>query len=185
VTAVPARLLLVEDEPGLAEVLTLHLRRAGFAVDVAGDGLSALGVLELVRPDVVLLDLTLPRLSGFRLLQLLRRDPATADVPVLVLTAPSFQEAQEVARAGGRRPPHRAGDAPDGRRPHAGAPRPAREPARQRAGHRGPRLIVPAPPARPGPRRRRATRLGTRSPRLGPGPAPPDGPGEAPSGPRG
>jgi DNA-binding response OmpR family regulator len=100
VTAVPARLLLVEDEPGLAEVLTLHLRRAGFAVDVAGDGLSALGALELARPDVVLLDLTLPRISGFRLLQLLRRDAATATVPVLVLTGLSFQEAQEVARAG-------------------------------------------------------------------------------------
>jgi DNA-binding response OmpR family regulator len=96
----PDRLLLVEDEPGLAEVLELHLRRAGFAVDVAGDGLAALGALERDRPDAVLLDLTLPRISGFRLLHLLRRDAATAGLPVLVLTARSFQEAQEVARDG-------------------------------------------------------------------------------------
>jgi DNA-binding response OmpR family regulator len=95
-----ARLLLVEDEPDLAEVLALHLRGAGFAVDVAGDGLAALAALERTRPDVVLLDLTLPHLSGFRLLQLLRRDEVTAAVPVLVLTALSFQEAVEVARLG-------------------------------------------------------------------------------------
>jgi DNA-binding response OmpR family regulator len=96
----PARLLLVEDEPGLAEVLELHLRAAGFAVDVAADGLAALEALARARPDAVLLDLTLPHVSGFRLLQLLRRDAATATVPVLVLTALSFQEAQEVARDG-------------------------------------------------------------------------------------
>jgi DNA-binding response OmpR family regulator len=94
------RLLLVEDEPGLAEVLELHLSRAGFEVAVAGDGLTALEALERGRPDAVVLDLTLPRVSGFRVLELIRRDAVTARVPVLVLTALSFQEAKEVARAG-------------------------------------------------------------------------------------
>ena len=96
----PARLLLAEDEPGLAEVLQLHLHLAGFEVDVVGDGLAALYALERRRPDALLLDLGLPRVTGFRVLQLLRRDAATATVPVLVLTALSFQEAQDVARAG-------------------------------------------------------------------------------------
>jgi DNA-binding response OmpR family regulator len=96
----PARLLLAEDEPGLAEVLQLHLHLAGFEVDVVGDGLAALYALERRRPDALLLDLGLPQVTGFRVLQLLRRDAATATVPVLVLTALSFQEAQDVARAG-------------------------------------------------------------------------------------
>src|SRR5262249_48510037 len=88
------------DERQVAEVLELPLRRAGFSVDVAGNGLAALGALQRSRPDAVLLDLSLPRVSGFRLLHLLRRDASTAGVPVLVLTALSFQEAREVARAG-------------------------------------------------------------------------------------
>jgi DNA-binding response OmpR family regulator len=94
------RLLLAEDEPGLAEVLQLHLLLAGYEVDVVGDGLAALHALERRRPDALLLDLGLPRVTGFRVLQLLRRDGTTGSVPVLVLTALSFQEALEVARAG-------------------------------------------------------------------------------------
>jgi two-component system response regulator MprA len=94
------RLLLAEDESGLAEVLQLHLLRAGFDVDVVGDGLAALHALERRRPDALLLDLNLPRVTGFRVLQLLRRDGTTGGVPVLVLTALSFQEAVEVARDG-------------------------------------------------------------------------------------
>ncbi|MBI3973361.1 MAG: response regulator [Chloroflexi bacterium] len=92
--------LVVEDESGLAEILALHLAAAGYTVWTARDGLEALYALERARPDVVVLDLNVPRISGFRLLQLLRRDAATATVPVLVLTALSFQEAREVARAG-------------------------------------------------------------------------------------
>jgi two-component system, OmpR family, response regulator MprA len=81
-------------------VLQLHLLLAGFEVDVVGDGLAALYALERRRPDALLLDLGLPQVTGFRVLQLLRRDGTTGDVPVLVLTALSFQEAREVARAG-------------------------------------------------------------------------------------
>jgi DNA-binding response OmpR family regulator len=93
-------LLLAEDEPGLAEVLQLHLALAGFEVDVVGDGLATLYALQRRPPDMLLLDLDLPQVTGFRVLQLLRRDDAMGSIPVLVLTALSFQEAQEVARAG-------------------------------------------------------------------------------------
>jgi DNA-binding response OmpR family regulator len=92
--------LLVEDEPGLAEVLALYLGAAGLAVRVAGDGVQALYVLSREVPDAIVLDLALPYVSGFRVLQVLRRDRATAAVPVLVLTALNFQEAREVAAAG-------------------------------------------------------------------------------------
>lgn len=96
----PARILVVEDEPGLAEVLALHLAAAGFDVRTALDGLAALYELGRESPDLVLLDLQLLEVSGFRLMQLLKRRDAARPVPVLVLTALSYQEAREVARAG-------------------------------------------------------------------------------------
>jgi DNA-binding response OmpR family regulator len=92
--------LVVEDEPGLADVLAVHLAAAGYAPVVAHDGLEALYALEQWTPAVVLLDLHLPRVSGFRLLQLLRPGGAAPRVPVLVLTALSFGEAREALRAG-------------------------------------------------------------------------------------
>jgi DNA-binding response OmpR family regulator len=92
--------LVVEDESGLAEVLALHLRAAGYAPVVAPDGLAALHALDGPPPRAILLDLYLPRVSGFRLLDVLRQRPALARVPVLVLTALSFAEARGVARGG-------------------------------------------------------------------------------------
>jgi DNA-binding response OmpR family regulator len=105
-TAAPAAaggkgpVLVVEDEPGLAEVLALHLRAAGYAPVVAPDGLAALHALDGPPPRAILLDLYLPQVSGFRLLAVLRQRPALARVPVLVLTALSFAEARDVARSG-------------------------------------------------------------------------------------
>ncbi|MBI3974090.1 MAG: response regulator [Chloroflexi bacterium] len=95
-----ASVLVVEDDAGLAEILALYLQLAGYRVRTARDGLEALYALERERPDAVVLDLDLPRVSGFRLMQLLRRDPSTAMLPVLVVTALSFQEAREVVKAG-------------------------------------------------------------------------------------
>jgi DNA-binding response OmpR family regulator len=92
--------LVVEDEPGLADVLAVHLRAAGYEPVVAPDGLAALHALDRATPAAVVLDLHLPQVSGFRLLEVLKQRPETAGVPVLVLTALSFSEAREVARAG-------------------------------------------------------------------------------------
>ena len=92
--------LVVEDEPGLAEVLAVHLAAAGYAPVVARDGLEALAALERAAPAAVLLDLQLPRVSGFRLLQLLRPGGGAPRVPVVVLSALSFGEARDALRAG-------------------------------------------------------------------------------------
>lgn len=92
--------LVVEDEPGLADVLAVHLRAAGYAPVVARDGLEALYALDRTPPAAVVLDLHLPRVSGFRLLRLLKQSRELPRVPVLVLTALSFGEAQDAARAG-------------------------------------------------------------------------------------
>ncbi|MBI3972197.1 MAG: response regulator [Chloroflexi bacterium] len=92
--------LVVEDEPGLAEVLAVNLRESGFEPIVAHDGLEALYALDRVSPQAILLDLHLPQVTGFRLIQLLKRRPDVPRVPVIVITALSFQEAEEAVRAG-------------------------------------------------------------------------------------
>jgi DNA-binding response OmpR family regulator len=99
--ATPGRpVLVVEDEPGLAEVLAVHLQASGYQPIIAHDGLEALYALDRVTPHAVLLDLHLPQVSGFRLIQLLKQRPDVPRVPVIVLTALSFQEAEDAVRAG-------------------------------------------------------------------------------------
>jgi len=92
------RVLLIEDEPGLAEILALNLRLAGYQVETAMDGLTAWQRFEADPPDVVVLDLGLPALSGFRLLELMR--DSTPSLSVIVITALDFEEAEEVASYG-------------------------------------------------------------------------------------
>ncbi|MCX5985327.1 MAG: response regulator [Chloroflexi bacterium] len=100
VNLVPRTVLIVEDEPGLAEVLALNLQASGFETVTAHDGLQALYLLDQSVPDVVVLDLQLPQVSGFRLIQLLRSRTATARIPIVVITALSFREAEDVVRRG-------------------------------------------------------------------------------------
>ncbi|NCA12939.1 MAG: response regulator [Proteobacteria bacterium] len=92
--------LIIEDEPGLAEIIAINLQASGYDPTVAHDGLQALYHLDRATPDVILLDLQLPQVSGFRLIQLLRGRESTATVPVIVMTALSFREAEDVVRAG-------------------------------------------------------------------------------------
>ena len=94
------RILIVEDEPGLAEVLSLHLEAAGYETTVCHDGLSALFEIERAAPNLVLLDLHLPQISGFRLIQLLKQRADAPSIPVMVVTALSFPEAEQAVRAG-------------------------------------------------------------------------------------
>lgn len=79
------KLMVVEDSAPLAEALSGHLRGLGHACDVAADGPSALALLEVVRYDVVVLDLMLPGLDGFALLE--RHRARLQGTPVLVLSA--------------------------------------------------------------------------------------------------
>jgi two-component system response regulator RpaA len=91
----PPSVLVVEDEEGLLEILELNFQAAGYLVSAAADGVTAWQLFEQVRPDLLVLDLNLPQMSGFRLLELVRSE---SDVPVLILTAYDFAEAEEVAQ---------------------------------------------------------------------------------------
>ena len=93
--------LLIEDEPHIAEAIQFILMRAGWRVSVRADGAQALQAIAQERPDVVVLDLMLPGRSGLEILSDLRADPALADLPVLMLSARSQQRDREAAgRAG-------------------------------------------------------------------------------------
>lgn len=85
--AVRPRVLVVEDDPGIAAVVAYQLTRAGYRVETVATGTEGLESLHRETPDLVVLDRMLPGLSGDELLKLVRRDPATGAVPVLVLTA--------------------------------------------------------------------------------------------------
>ena len=83
----PSRVLLVEDEPDIAEIVQYNLIKEGFLVEVQGRGDSALEAIRRRPPDVILLDLMLPGIDGLELTRTLKRDPVTATVPLVMLTA--------------------------------------------------------------------------------------------------
>jgi DNA-binding response OmpR family regulator len=78
------RVLVVDDEPMVRDVLARYLERGGFEVEAVGDGARALGAFEARRPDLVLLDLMLPKVDGF---EVFRRIRTRANVPVIMITA--------------------------------------------------------------------------------------------------
>jgi len=90
------RIVVVEDEADLAELLSYNLRRAGYEVEVCRDGASGLRrILETV-PDVAVLDIMLPHVSGLQIARQMRTNPKTARVPILMLTAKA-EEADQIA----------------------------------------------------------------------------------------
>ena len=91
-------ILVIEDEPGLLEILAVNLESSGYRTVTATGGIEAWRRFEAEQPDLILLDLKLPEISCFRLLELFRDSSKT--IPVIVLTAFDFAEAEEVSRFG-------------------------------------------------------------------------------------
>ncbi len=91
------RVLICDDEPDLAALVELNLKDAGFTVEVAHSGEAALQLARAHRPDLVLLDVMLPDVSGSEVCRRLKNDPVTAQVPVMLLTA----RTEEPDRVGG------------------------------------------------------------------------------------
>ena len=91
-----AHILTVEDEPDLAELITGVLTRDGHDVAAAGTGWEALDKITKHRPDLILLDLMLPDLDGFGLCEILRRDPLTARIPIIIVSAWASPDSREL-----------------------------------------------------------------------------------------
>lgn len=80
------RVLFVEDDPSVAQMYRYKLEIDGYVVDIAPDGLAALEKARTMLPDVIFLDLRLPKLDGLGVLEALREDPATRGVRVVILS---------------------------------------------------------------------------------------------------
>ena len=78
--------MVVEDDPDQLEVIRSTLKAAGFAIGTAANGIDALLKTRSVSPDLIVMDLMLPGLNGFDICESLRQDPATASVPIIMLT---------------------------------------------------------------------------------------------------
>ncbi|MYC01567.1 MAG: response regulator transcription factor [Chloroflexi bacterium] len=83
-SAMSGNVLIIEDDARIAEWVRLYFDRAGYSAQVAHDGRTGLNMARGLRPDLVILDLTLPRLDGVELCRILRRE---SDVPIIMLTA--------------------------------------------------------------------------------------------------
>jgi two-component system phosphate regulon response regulator PhoB len=81
------KILVVDDEPDALEILGFKLKEAGFVPLFAKDGSRALAAARDDRPALIVLDLMLPEVDGLEVCKILRRDPATATIPILMLTA--------------------------------------------------------------------------------------------------
>ena len=82
-----ARILIVEDEANIIKLITIRLQRLGHSISSADNGVAALDRAREISPDLILLDVMIPLMNGFQVLQQLKADPATALIPVLMLTA--------------------------------------------------------------------------------------------------
>jgi CheY-like chemotaxis protein len=89
------RVLFVEDDAAVAQMYKLKLELDGYQVELAGDGEVALRMARASLPDIIFLDIRLPKLDGLEVLEALRADPRTKTVPVVILSSSSEQELVE------------------------------------------------------------------------------------------
>lgn len=92
-----ARILVVDDNAQNLELLQAYLEDLGCQIEIAHDGAEAIEIARQRVPDVVVLDVMMPRLSGFQVCEKLKKDPATAGVPIVMVTA--LNEISDVERA--------------------------------------------------------------------------------------
>ncbi|HET9098185.1 MAG TPA: response regulator [Candidatus Saccharimonadales bacterium] len=95
----PKRILLVEDDDSLANVYIMRLQAEAFDVRRVSNGEEALSAALSYKPDLVLLDIMMPKVSGFDVLDILRNTPETANLKIIMLTALSQESDQERARS--------------------------------------------------------------------------------------
>ena len=81
------RILVVDDDAAIAEIVCINLEMAGYEVNQAPDGIQGQAMAIQIQPDLIVLDLMLPKVDGYTVCQRLRRDDRTSDIPILMLTA--------------------------------------------------------------------------------------------------
>jgi len=82
-----AKILLVDDDITTLLVFKAHLSKAGYTIDTAADGMAALKKIPIFNPDLILLDINMPKMSGFEVAKRLKEDPKTAAIPIFMMTS--------------------------------------------------------------------------------------------------
>jgi CheY-like chemotaxis protein len=105
-----ARILIVDDDQGIRELLRLHLSNAGYAVSVAEDAVAAGHQIVKLPPGLIICDVNMPYMDGFEFVAALRADPAFVDLPVIFLTSveEGVSRSKELGAAGYLTKPVRA-----------------------------------------------------------------------------
>jgi len=96
-----ANILIVDDQPDLAALLSDILTDAGHATRIAGDGRDALAAIQGDPPDLVVLDVQMPEIDGFEVATMLKADPATATIPIIMVSAQDGRGARMVGLESG------------------------------------------------------------------------------------
>lgn len=99
--AVKRRVLIVDDEPSIAKILRKQMEVAGFDVSVAVDGEEGLAKIRDGRPELVILDVMLPKMNGHQVCSTVKQDPELKVIPILMLTAKAQRQDQEEAKTCG------------------------------------------------------------------------------------
>jgi DNA-binding response OmpR family regulator len=95
------KVLVVEDDESISNVVELNLRLDGYEVYLAADGEEGLSMVEEVEPDLVILDVMMPKVDGWEVLMRLRQQPETQDIPVIMLTAIGDEQSKVMGLRGG------------------------------------------------------------------------------------
>lgn len=91
------KILFVDDEPDLVQLVSLRLQSAGYEVQAAYDGQQALDLVKKSRPNLIILDLMLPKLDGYKVCRLLKFDERYKSIPILIFTARA--QVEDIQRA--------------------------------------------------------------------------------------
>lgn len=86
-TLLKNKILVVDDEPDILTLVTARLRQNGYEIMMAKDGLEGLEKAEGEKPDLILVDVSMPKMNGFQMVQLLRMSESLKEIPVIVITA--------------------------------------------------------------------------------------------------
>ncbi|MCS6861833.1 MAG: response regulator [Abditibacteriales bacterium] len=93
------RILVIDDDPAIVRAITINLQSVGYEALVAHDGADGLRKIVTGEPDLIILDIMMPEIDGFEVLKMLRDNPTTRHIPVIMLTA--FPTDENVARSYG------------------------------------------------------------------------------------
>jgi DNA-binding response OmpR family regulator len=80
------KILIIEDDPFLSEMYATKFSQSGFQAEIAADGIKGMKKIEASKPDLILLDIVLPKLDGFEILKRIKKDSKLKEIPVILLT---------------------------------------------------------------------------------------------------